>query len=521
MNIKTSLDKPFWAMHLNMATNNLLAVVQHLEKHFPSKNQAASTSELETDSQLQDDDVRPILNSSIVRQLKNNKTPADTQCKIIRALLRRLPFLRIAQEFNETPPKLNSDVEDKAKEQERITRIEKEAEHALSSKGVAEALCYYAELLYSLRNYFTHAFHVPAAFRILDKNGNDKYPNRIGEFLHNFDRTWTWNLRKIRQRFGYEDNTMIHLRKKVGKNNNPQFVCQIFEKDEDNNTNNVSVFTERGLAFFAAQFLEPKYVALMFAQLKQPEGKNTVKALATLKAYQTSCIRLPKVRMETAEETTLQTLGMDTLVELHKCPDELYSLLSPENRHLFRIDSGEEKNPEDELFFKRYGNRFTYLALNYLDRAEKFTSMRFHIDLGNYFFDCYPKGLVDGTTLDERRLGKRIKTFQRIQEVEEDYRKNRCTSETLYWQAVPNETPPREYRQDMLPQHRCKKGNIGIYFSSLHKGFPKITLNGKQTHNPKADCFLSLDELPFLTFLAIHGKAKEAQDHLVKIRQDW
>ncbi|MDR2705938.1 MAG: type VI-B CRISPR-associated RNA-guided ribonuclease Cas13b [Planctomycetaceae bacterium] len=536
MKIQTSLDKSFWSMHLNMATNNLLTVVQHLDKHFPKKKSATPTSELETDSQLKDDDVRPILESAIVGQLKS-KGNIDTKRKIIRALLRRLPFLHIVQEFNETPPKLNPNAEDQAKEQERITRIEKEAEHALSPEGVAEALCYYAELLYSLRNYFTHASHSPVTFRIFDQKRNDKYPNRVREFMQNFDRIWTWNLRKVRQRFGYDDKTMIHLRKKIGKNDNPQFVCKFFEKDEDNT--GISVFTERGLAFFAAQFLEPKYVALMFAQLEQSEGKNTVKALATLKTYQTSCIRLPKVRLETAEETTPLTLGMDTLVELHKCPDKLYSLLSQADQHLFRIDSGENNAPEDELFFKRHGNRFTYFALNYLDRTEKFKSMCFHIDLGNYFFDCYKKGLVDGTTLDERRIGKRIKTFQRIQDAEKDYRENRDKTETTsletekgktknveernvkYWIAEADKTPPEEYRQDMLPQYRCKKGNIGIYFKALHKGFPKVQLNGKNTHNPKADCILSLNELPFLTFLAVHGKAEEAQNLLVKYRQDW
>ncbi|MDR2705943.1 MAG: type VI-B CRISPR-associated RNA-guided ribonuclease Cas13b [Planctomycetaceae bacterium] len=540
MNFQTPLDKPFWSMHLNMATNNLLTVVQHLDKRFPKKKLPTQNSELEVDSQLKDYDARTILESAIVGQLKSNGN-IDTKLKIIRALLRRLPFLRIVQEFNETPTKLNPNAEDQAKEQERITRMEKEAEHALSPEGVAEALCYYAELLYALRNYFTHAYHSPVTFRIFDKKGNDKYPNRIREFMQNFDRIWTWNLRKVRQRFGYDDNTMIHLRRKKGKNDNPEFVCQFFEMDKDNT--NFSVFTERGLAFFAAQFLEPKYVALMFSQLKQPEGRNTVKALATLKTYQTSCIRLPKVRLETAEEITPQTHGMDILVELHKCPDKLYSLLSQENQNLFRIDSGENNAPEDELFFKRHGNRFTYFALNYLDRSyhdrtEKLKSTCFHIDLGNYFFNCYKKGLVDGTTLDERRLGKRIKTFQRIQNAEKDYCENRYKTKTIssetdesktkkvqernvkYWIAEAEKKPP-EYRQDMFPQYCYKNGSIGIYFNTLHKGFPKVQLNGKNTHNPKADCILSLDELPFLTFLAIHGKAEEAQNLLIKYRQEW
>ncbi|MDR1493458.1 MAG: type VI-B CRISPR-associated RNA-guided ribonuclease Cas13b [Planctomycetaceae bacterium] len=511
MNIATSQNKPFWAMHLNMAANNLFAVVQYLDKRFPKKNFVSG--------KWRDNDVRSILDSGIVAQLKDAEGNLDTQRKIIRALFRHLPFLRIVQEFHETPPKFNPNAEDKAKEQRRILQIEKEAERALSPEGVAEALCYYAELLYQTRDYFTHAFHKPASFCLLDKNGNEKYPQKVNGFLQNLENVWKWNLRKLRQRFGYDDQTMIHLRKKIGKNDNPKFLCSFFTKGENNDE--IRVFTERGLAFFAAQFLETKYVALMFAQLDQREGKHTKKALATLKAYQTSCIRLPKVCLETVEETTSQTLGMDILVELHKCPDELYSLLSQEKRNLFRIDSKENNAPEDELFFKRHGNRFAYLALNYLDRTEKFSSMRFHIDLGAYFFDCYEKGLVDGTKLEERRIGKRLKTFQRIQEAEKEYRENRGKSEAKYWEAILYATPPEEYRQDVPPQYRCKRGNIGLYFSSLHKGFPTLKLNGKQTYNPKPDCFLSLDELPFLTFLAVHGKANDAQNLLLKYRQDW
>ncbi|MDR0611657.1 MAG: type VI-B CRISPR-associated RNA-guided ribonuclease Cas13b, partial [Planctomycetaceae bacterium] len=471
----------------------------------------------DTDTQLKDDGVRPIICSAIIAQLKDPKGNVDRKRKIIKSLLRYLPFLRVIEKFNETPIK-----DKKNLTQTQISEIEKRIEYALSPEGVADALCYYAELLYSLRDYYTHHFHAPAAFRILDKNGNDKYQNRVNQYMNNLNNIWTYNLRLLKQRFGYNETTaMLHLRKKVGKNENPKFTCRFFTKDEKN----VTVFTERGLAFFASLFLEPKYIALMFAKLDQPEGRNTQQAVVTLKAYQTTTIRLPKNRMQTADETTPETLGMDALVELHKCPVELFGLLSKENQERFRINIGENNDIDDERLFKRQSlrqeNRFVTLALNYLDRTNKFDGMGFHIDLGNYFFDCYEKGLIDGTQTHERRLGKRILTFQRIQDAVRDYKKNREKPEGKYWEPKENATPPKEYRQDMMPQYRIKRQQIGLYFNALHQGPPTIELNGKNTHNPKPDCWLSLHELPLLTFLAVIGKAKEAQELLCGLRQRW
>ncbi|MDR1385295.1 MAG: hypothetical protein LBJ67_15815 [Planctomycetaceae bacterium] len=291
MNVTSSQDKAFWAMHLNMATNNLLAVVQELDKKFPKKKQndkdMVIIADSDTDTQLRDDDVQPILGSAIVQQLRAPKGNVDRKRKIIRALLRHLPFMRIIEKFNETPIKDKDDLT-----QAQIAEIEKRMEYALSPEGVADALCYYAELLYSLRNYYTHHFHAPAVFRIFVKKGNEKYPNRVNQYLHNLDNIWTYNLRLLKQRFGYDETIMLHLRKKVGKKENPKFACRFFSKDDDNS--DVSVFTERGLAFFVSLFLEPKYIALMFAQLDQPEGRNTKEAVVTLKAYQTTTIRLPK-----------------------------------------------------------------------------------------------------------------------------------------------------------------------------------------------------------------------------------
>ncbi|MDR1385294.1 MAG: type VI-B CRISPR-associated RNA-guided ribonuclease Cas13b, partial [Planctomycetaceae bacterium] len=222
--------------------------------------------------------------------------------------------------------------------------------------------------------------------------------------------------------------------------------------------------------------------------------------------------------------SSAETLGMDALVELHKCPTELFELLNKENQERFRINTGENNDVDDERLFKRqsrrHENRFATLALNYLDRTQKFDGMRFYIDLGNYFFDCYEKGLIDGTQTHERRLGKRLLTFQWIQDAIREYKENR--EKTEYWEPKEYATPPKEYRQDMLPQYHIKWQQIGLYFKALHKyKFPTVEINGKNTHNQKPDCWLSLHELPHLTFLAVIGKAKETQNLLCGLRQSW
>ena len=110
-------------------------------------------------------------------------------------------------------------------------------------------------------------------------------------------------------------------------------------------------------------------------------------------------------------------LALDMLNDLKKCPKELFELLSKEKQQKFREkDAPDDTEDGQETLMRRYSDRFPYFAIRYCDENEVFENLRFHIDLGKYYFKFYEKQTIDGGTY-QRALDKRLKTFGRIKEV--------------------------------------------------------------------------------------------------------
>ncbi|MDD3588041.1 MAG: type VI-B CRISPR-associated RNA-guided ribonuclease Cas13b [Thermoguttaceae bacterium] len=132
----------------------------------------------------------------------------------------------------------------------------------------------------------------------------------------------------------------------------------------------------------------------------------------------------------------------------------------------------------------------------------------------------YSKCLLDGSTLEDRRLCKRIKTFCRIQEAEQLYCEERKKMDSLYWIPTADEAPPKSYRLDMRPQYMIKNNQIGFRMVKKDKSFPP-RLQGRRTRNTKPQYWLSLNELPFLTFLVTQNRINQVQNCISKYEKNW
>lgn len=224
-----------------------------------------------------------------------------------------------------------------------------------------------------------------------------------------------------------------------------------------------------------------------------------------------------------------ETLGMDILNELIRCPAPLFDLLSSEDQKKFRMTSDDaDSSVEREILMRRYKERYPYFALNYLDRRKKLERICFHLNLGNYYFGLHERSLIDGTILPDRRMKKRILSFSRIQDAETRYFQERDREGSLYWSTQNGGTPPAEYRTDMKPQYHINDQQIGLRISrdignwAEHpKQVPQTAPLGRASRNPKPDCWLSLYELPILAFLVSCNEAKSAETQIVKYVENW
>ena len=438
----------------------------------------------------------------------------------------------------------------------------------LSPEDYATILEYYTGLLTELRNFYTHVDHdaVSFAFRkdqvpvkryqlnllhiltvaLRETKKRFNYParqenNNVDELLHlrrydgvDVKATVTeqeYKAYKKRCEDGIADllempifksekrGTLMYSKMKENPN------CRFFEKKGSE-----YVFTERGLAFFVSWFLQPDEIDKVFQKLpatKIEGDRRSKKFLAAKRAFGVFHINLPKTRIESVEKMTRDTLGMDMIAEMHKTPGVIWNYLDLADQKRIRAfanklpteeqpiagTSDNQTNDEDEsqdtdYSGRRAKNRFPYLALSYLDLSEAYDTIRFRMDWGNYVFDHYKKRTLDGANTD-RRLQKRIYSFERMQDAYKWFNTNRHAEGTLYYETDSENEPPKEFRVPMVPQYaiNTKKQHIGITFGDVKQ--PEFT--GKTTRRTKPHALLNLADLPVLVFLSVHGLGKEAE----------
>ncbi|PDS24838.1 type VI-B CRISPR-associated RNA-guided ribonuclease Cas13b [Flavobacterium branchiophilum] len=194
---------------------------------------------------------------------------------------------------------------------------------------------------------------------------------------------------------------------------------------------NENVFTEHGLYFFINLFLERKYAIKLLKKIRGFKNETTPSFRATLQVFTSYCIKLPDTRL--GNEFPKQTILMEMLSELNKCPKELFNHLTVGDKEKFEPKMNEEQKinillnsvnyediddedldtiVKDIISLKRYEDRFPNFALRFLEETNAFEQIRFQITLGKLVIKRYDK-TINGIEQD-RRVIKTINAFGKL-----------------------------------------------------------------------------------------------------------
>lgn len=274
------------------------------------------------------------------------------------------------------------------------------------------------------------------------------------------------------------------------------------------------LLTDKGLAFLVSIFLD-KDDTFKFLKTSDLHGfKNDTenKFRATLLSYCTWRIKLPHPKVRSDDDIT--GLALDMLGDIEKCPKELFRLLSTEKQKDFRVKEaldGDEYS--SEILLMRYSDRFPYLALRYCDEMEVFANLRFHIDLGRYYFKFYPKKAADGIE-HPRQLDKNLKTFGRIREVKDQVKEQWENNGMVKAPDEIKEGHNEPYIRKTTPHYHIVDNQICLEISSGKVVLPELEQNsGGQKTPPRA--WLSVYELPGMIFHGL-GYGFEHTELLIK-----
>ncbi|MDO5582354.1 MAG: type VI-B CRISPR-associated RNA-guided ribonuclease Cas13b, partial [Planctomycetia bacterium] len=393
-------------------------------------------------------------------------------------------------------------------------RLWKNEKRNLSSGEFWDIFEHYAKYLFAWRNYYSHSEH--------NKPDVSEYNKEISIFTCI---VYDASVNIMKQRFYSKTDEksfnstfrrLNGLQKETKKpKENPSCLFQLLEKDQNGNL----LPSEEGRNYILSFFLGKKYVSEMIDHLLPAESEQKIacKRLCIIHAALP-----PQPRLECGDSLTPQTLGMDILNHLHKVPRDLFDLMSPKIQNHFRILSDDKLT--ESLMRRAKKDRFPELALSYLDLKGKFKNIRFMINMGMYYYRCYPKkNLVDGSDLEERRIGQLLFAFERIQTAREQWIKDRESSDespSLYWMPKPDQTPPEVYRVDMEPKYYIKENTIGISLRGSASAFPEIQ-KGQKVRNASPDCWLSIYELPMMLFLVCKGDPNAVENLIKEYCAGW
>ncbi len=536
----------FWAAYFNTAVNNVQAILQFAGKNVQLEelsNQEFKLSANGTDSEEDRKWATETCPAIQTLKMTGDEVNLTEQIRVMKTLSKHLPFMKRITTCVQNGVRKNGEVQKAGEE--------------MTPQKYAEILIGYLDYLYELRNYFTHYKHTPASkgnmqsfyleilfkanvgttkerFYLEDKIAKDD--SRYNNYLKFKD------LETVRNKSGNA---------KMGKDGKPQkqpklnedFLFNLWEPDPTTPKGKINPYRElttQGLAFFLCLFLEKKSANMLLDSAGIENGADELikdfgfddisddDRTLLKRVFTITCAKLPRTRLESEDLTSAQTLGLDVMSYLHKCPNDLYKLLSPEDQHKFQTLSEEQGT---ETLLKRYGDRFPYLALNVLDRLECFDSLRFCIDMGTFYFRCHSRVQIDGSRMENRRLKKKLTCFTRRQDAIDFYQTERAAENTLY--QTDNLVPaPKTYRTDMLPQYDLGRGRkqekrIGIALKSLDDSRPMFnqpTLDPAGKEKPKTykpDAWLSTYELAPALFLSLHGKGGDVEKRIEEYIRSW
>ena len=490
---RTLADDPqYFGAYLNMARHNVFLIVNHIAEKFKDLGFTA----LENDEDIADAEKNILLKVFDENYEHHN----DYRDGVFQYMKRFIPFIKV---FNpEDWPRSKKKEEQEKAEDPDLKNIDfKRLQNFLS-------ICF-KELVH-LRNAYTHsyAFNNDTSDDVsrkitLDENLKDDFL-----LMFNLARSYSYyNFESTQE--GVEDThseeDFEHLKNYL-----------LFEVISNN-------LTPQGLFFFTCLFLEKPYAIKFLKRFNGYKNETTAPFRATLKAFTAYSIKLPHEKL--LSDDPKQSLLMDMLNELNKCPKELLNHLTKEDKEKFdsKLDESARTNiilnqdfgdiDEEQLddiikeitSKKRSSDRFPYFALRFFDETEAMNKIRFHIGLGKLLVKKYMKSILGTET--NRKILKEANAFGRISDfqIEEDVLTgiNKIRDDGMHF-------------EQFVTHYNIENNKIGIYVSenSVYPILPRLNSDGKVS-NPVPAAFLSIHELPKLMLLELLNPG-EAQELIIK-----
>lgn len=483
-------DKDYFSAYLNMARHNAFLILSHISERLDPKRKQV----------LEDG-----LSEAFAIKVLTDKKRTELTAKSIDYLNQHFPFIK-PMFFNET----------------KVEEIKKNKNYVKPEENIPEkyqsVMTLMLKELNRARNEYTHTIYKPV-------EGDKK-------LLFNLNEIFDASVREIKRRFNLSQEDIEHLIRykqerdketdKIKPVLKPDFKYNFFENDKIN---------EKGLALFISLFLEKKYAFEFLKRLKGFKDGRTKMMQATLESFCVYHVRLPKERTDSSRSEL--SLCLDMFNELKKCPGELFGLLNEKDTDKFKIPvmlekEGDEGNNsilneeyEENISMKRFGNRFPELALRYIDSSGMFKNLRFHVDLGNYYFKFYNKTGVDGEER-ERSLKIHLKSFGNPEKLNGTRLEKWNNLIRFHSDEEAPDMPIEElmpYVTDTYPHYHLNNNLIGIKCQEADNKLPELKEGETKTEAP--DFWLSVYELPALLLYSYLNSDNPAEKLIFDCRSKY
>ncbi len=460
-------NQAFWATYSNVAAYNVAIIIAHINSKIENNTKEADEESL---GKIED------LFDMVCVDNPNNKKKIDF-------LYKYMPFINLFVDYIYNIDKTEDGIpflENRRKRKDKVFEINEREINLFEQIEIIKELF---KLLLDIRNNQSH--YIGSNYFVNDRMF------RALEYC--FDVSLRTTITRFWDDAKDANNKLEHLKRHDNKGKiKKEFIYKLKNIGVDKNN-----FTTNGLAFFLCLFLDKRMSKLMLDQISWFKRNDSKEYRATINVFTIDRIRLPKEKIESV--FSLDSLGLDIINELQKCPKELYDLLSQEDRNKFVLI---DEETEDETILKRSQNRFSYFVMRYFDEKETFKNIRFHIDLGLYNKDCYEKTLKDGSKLEDRFISKRLKGFGRIQEMNAEFEKHKKEYPDFYVQDKNEKNYQIPNRMPTFPHYHYaneEKTLIGLRIKDKYDyKYSDIERNNFILEKP--DAYISTYEFPAMYF---------------------
>lgn len=463
-------DPQYFAAYLNMARHNVFMIVNHITE----KLNIPDFKRLSDDSEIEKKELNILLN--VFDQ--NSKYFDENKDGAFQYLKRFMPMVKVFSE--EDSPRKKGKKEDTALHLK--ANIDFKKLHNFLSVSFSE-ICRF-------RDSYTHYFAFDESGEIKEKKItlDEKIIDDINllfkqapEYSYfNFDTTQT-----------QED--FKHLKN-----------YKLFDE------NHLTKFTPDGFYFFICLFLEKAYAYKFLKRFKYFKNENTSVFRGTLQAFTAYIIKLPHEKL--ISEDPKQSLLLDMLNELNRCPLDLYKHLTDKDKeefqpkletkaleNFFSNSAGDITDDEtlnklltDATSLKRKTSRFSYFALRYLEETNCLDKISFQVGLGKLFMRAYPKSIIGIES--NRKIQKEVHAFGKLSlfpEMDKALTEITANADGIFFEQY-------------APHYNIVNNKIGFLLNNGATYYPKYENAKIAQIAPTA--FLSVHELPKVALLEILDK---------------